>query len=89
MTIHKVNIPVTVRPTELKLHVGAKVLCVQNQRELIAMWVLQNTSYQLEKRWFVVYPTGSDMVEVGRLYIGTVQTRSGNLVWHIFEEYGP
>lgn len=88
--IHKQNMVVTDRQT-LDLPQGAVILSVQEQYGILTMWYTNPDTgiYNTTTRIFLLrgtgvsYETHSTMAEV---YLGTVQTLEGVLVWHIFEE---
>ena len=85
--IHKY--PLTLQGEEkVSLPEGARILCVQNQRETICIWAVVDpdiTSH--EERTFMIIGTGHihDSIPTGG-YIGTVQLQDGFLVFHVFEK---
>lgn len=65
---------------------NAKVLNVQSQNGIIALWaeVYDDNSLTSESdKHFVIYGTGHGMPDNPGSYIGTVQL--GMFVWHIYE----
>lgn len=79
--------PLEIEPEqEVSLPPDAVVLAVKMQGEALCMWALvdPNTT-ERRKRWFAVRGTGHLIHgELGE-YLGTVQQRGGELVWHVFE----
>lgn len=84
-TIYKYQFDVADEVT-LDMPTGAKVLCVQMQRDAPCVWALVDASAPLEPRCFEVYGTGHKIENVSGLqYVGTFQMRDGLLVFHLFE----
>lgn len=82
-TIHKY--PLTVEDNQIvELPKDSQVLAIQTQNGNPFMWVLVDTSQELERRAFVTVGTGHEVT--GYLsYIGTYQMMGGSLVFHVFE----
>jgi len=72
----------------LDLPVGARVLSVQFQREILWCWALVDPHASIRPRVICMYGTGHPVPVVHGRFIGTVQQFNGNLVWHVFEEVG-
>lgn len=74
---------------QVRMPHGAKILSVQTQKEEVCLWAEVDTDTELkETRFIECFGTGQPMVEgmgVERVYIGTVQTMGGELVWHFYE----
>lgn len=72
---------------EITMHKEAKILSIQNQREIPCIWVLVDDKQNLESRKFVTCLTGYpiDTIPTDK-YIGTFQLDDGNFVGHVFEE---
>lgn len=69
---------------DIEMPIGAKILCVQIQNNVPCIWVLADSTLQLEKRTFACFGTGQDIGNISNLeYIGTCQR--GWLVLHLFE----
>lgn len=65
---------------------GAIILCVQIQREEPVLYALVDPSAETEEREFQVTGTGHELIDdVSRVYLGTIQLRGGDLVFHVFE----
>lgn len=65
---------------------GAMILSVQTQKGVPMLWALVDPTHTTTPRRFAVFGTGVDEFEVnGLTFIGTIQQRSGGLVWHVFE----
>lgn len=79
---------------ELEMPMGAEILSVQsivnivdpNPKELAYLWALVNPGNPMEKRRFIIVPTGVDLDDEDRTYIGTFQMESGDVILHVFEE---
>lgn len=72
----------------LEMPQGARVLCVQPQNNLPTLWALVDLAAPMVKRDFLIFGTGHplDVALWSRpIYVGTVQTHGGNLVWHVFD----
>lgn len=67
----------------IKMPFNAKILSIQIQGALIAIWVICNERSPKEDRIFDIYPTGRDLPPDPGMYLATVQF--GCFVWHIFE----
>jgi hypothetical protein len=68
---------------------GARVLCVQAQRDELCVWAVVNPARQLRTHVFDVFGTGHPLPpELPGSYLGTVQLYGGDLVLHVFYE-GP
>lgn len=69
---------------------GATFLTAQTvKHDMIAVWYLCDPSLkEFEERELVVFGTGHPVPEGELSYIGTVQIRDGNLVFHVFENKG-
>lgn len=65
---------------------GAKILTVQNQKEIPCIWAIVDPAASLEKVKIRVHGTGHDIKDSERLeYIGTFQILCGGLVFHVFK----
>jgi hypothetical protein len=73
---------------EVTLPKGAKVLCVQTQKEVPCIWFITPTVDVSEKehRTFSIYGTGHEHAIISGEYLGTFQLKGGILVFHVFEE---
>lgn len=66
---------------------GSQVLSVDEQNGGICLWVLCDPEKALEEKIFHIHGTGNTVDDnVTGDFIGTVQTHSGKLVWHVFHE---
>ena len=63
---------------------GAKILCVQIQREEPCIWALVDPNATIETRWLRIYGTGHPIDELGE-YVGTYQLHNGSLIFHVFD----
>ena len=82
-TIHKYPIK-TIDEQQVSMPIGAQILCVQEQNDVLTLWARVDDSQNKEARQICVYGTGHEVNEYDLAYIGTVQDFSG-LVWHVFE----
>jgi hypothetical protein len=66
---------------------GAKVLCVQSQKEVPCVWaVVPDTDAEvMQERTFTIYGTGHQHESISGEYVGTFQLQGGALVFHVFE----
>lgn len=65
---------------------GAKILSVQTQEDAVCLWVMCNPDAPKSHKVIDIHGTGHRIpAETERIFIGTVQTENGSLVWHIFE----
>lgn len=64
---------------------GAKILSVDVQNEIICLWAMVDVKGANQSRVFAIYGTGQPITDdVNKLtFIGTVQM--GVYVWHVFE----
>lgn len=67
---------------------GAKVLCVETQRDEPCMWFItpKVEAPVMELRPFAIYGTGHQHESIDGEYVGTFQLQGGVLVFHVFEE---
>lgn len=67
-------------------HGDGEILSVQNQREILVVWILEDTKDPIEKRRFYIVGTGHPfLIDDVANYLGSVQFRNGDYVWHVFE----
>lgn len=69
----------------LELPMNAKILSFQTQDDVPYIWVLLDPDNDPEKRVFRLAGTGHLINHMPMMFIGTVQMRSGSLVYHLFE----
>lgn len=66
----------------------AKILKVGNQHDEVMIWALVDDSEFHEPRYFELLPTGASFKEHPMsIYLDTVVTHGGGLVWHVFERW--
>lgn len=79
---------------EVLLPVGAKVLCVQAQRqappmeEIPCLWALVDAE-EKDKLTHVIHTRGTGHIADGmqdHIYLGTYQLHQGALIFHVFHE---
>jgi hypothetical protein len=72
---------------KLELPLGARVLSVQNQRGVLALWFeFEPGQKRRTERVFKVVETGERFdASVNSVYLGTVQFDEGNYVVHVYE----
>ena len=70
----------------LVMPVGAKILCVQAQRDVPCIWVeVDPESKEKTERTFMIVATGHPIEFTNGTYIGTFQLQGGDLVYHLYE----
>lgn len=82
-TIWKFDVPVDDRVSVL-MPQSAEILCVQMQLGKPCIWARVDPEAPEELRRFAWRGPGHDADGLGK-YLGTVQTHSGRLVFHLFE----
>lgn len=89
-TIYKYGLKTTDVQT-LKMPKGARILCVQTQRDEPQLWAEVDTDAPDESRVIETFGTGHHMragMGVERSYVGTYQLRGGSFVYHVYESTG-
>lgn len=78
-------------PFEIDMPAGAMILRVKTQESLPQMWALVEPMAAREKRYFDVHPTGHQIPNDDRRYLGTfdLQMLGACLVFHLFERSAP
>jgi hypothetical protein len=71
--------------SKLSMPVGAQVLSVHEQSEVICLWALVDPNAPKEIRCFAVFGTGHAIPAVPMRFHGTAHLQSGALVAHVFE----
>lgn len=87
MTIWKYPLSV-VNNQILSMPTGAKILCVQTQRETPVLYAEVDPQKPTTSRYIEIYGTGHRLKYYDTsppVYIGTFQLRSGDLVFHVYE----
>jgi len=71
--------------TEIRLPVGAQILCIQTQRDAVCLWAIctRNGDEEIERRQFTIHGTGHPLPDNCGAYIATVQQEY--FCWHVFE----
>ena len=66
----------------------AKILSVQNQREVMYLWAMVDTNNEPVDTQFYVFGTGHPLPDdIDELeYITTIQMTEGIFVWHVFKD---
>lgn len=70
----------------LRVHSGAVALCVQTQRGIPCVWILQDPSEPEITLVVEIFGTGHPVNSGNHSYIGSVQTDGGAFVWHVFQK---
>lgn len=75
---------------EIRMPLGARILCVQTQFSEPMIWAEVDVdekahALETERRGIFVIGTGNPMPVAATKYIGTFQTFGGNLIWHVYE----
>lgn len=85
-TVWKFDLQATDRQT-IQMPSGAKVLSIGAQDptgSTVQLWAEVDTEEKPEDRHFVIVGTGNHQWAKG-IYLGTVITAGGALVWHVYE----
>ena len=71
----------------IDMPINSKILCVQVQHGKPCVWVeIKAETSMYERRTFRVIGTGFAVIPNESLtYIGTVQTKDGDFIWHVYE----
>jgi hypothetical protein len=86
-TIFKYSLEIT--DTQIiRIPKKSKILSVQTQNGIPCIWALVETNEEPVDRKIAVIGTGNPFWLKEYDFLGTIQTRQGALVWHIFEYYG-
>lgn len=68
---------------------GAQILNVREQGNTICLWAEVQTENKTEERVIEVFPTGSSIqTGVARSYLGSAHINNGELVFHVYEQWG-
>lgn len=87
LTVYKYPLPIGDAFT-IDMPDGAEIITAQVQHGKPCIWAIVNTAAQNVTRTFRLAGTGSDLSDIipmGRHYIGTFQLLSGGLVFHLWE----
>lgn len=63
---------------------GARILCVQEQRDAVVLWAETEVGAPPETRRFTLLSTG-ETFQFDGAYLGTIQTLDGEFVFHLYE----
>ena len=75
---------------DIRMPVGARILCVQAQFGTPCIWALVDIDApKLVARTFYTYCTGHQHEAMTGVYVGTYQLEGGALVFHVFEGLTP
>lgn len=81
--------PLALGKSILKMPAGSISLFAGDQRGALQLWAQVETEAPIVRRLFSVYGTGEPMEEIpGRVYVGSVLSLEGHLVWHVYEYPG-
>jgi hypothetical protein len=85
-TIYKYTLQIT-DMQRITLPVGAEILCVQMQGSDPCLWAIVNDHESIPKMDITIrtYGTGQPLESTKENYIGTYQSMSGQLVFHVFK----
>lgn len=73
--------------TTFEMPKDAQILSVATQDDRVFIWVLVDTSNELEPRHFRAFGTGHEIPTDTKLeFLGTAHLQNPNMVFHIFEE---
>lgn len=82
-TIHKYPLTFKSAITEVTTFAGSKIVLVDHQNNVPAIWMLVDTHNPRQKREFAVYGTGHS-IPWDFNWVGSYQC--GLFVWHVFEK---
>ena len=86
-TIWKFELPMSNDTQVIYMPVGAKPLCVHEQRGKVQIWAFVNDDAQVKPRTFYIRGTGQNCDGMdGKDYVGTFEALAGLLVLHLFAE---
>lgn len=86
MTIWKFSLNADDRQC-LYMPIGAKILDLQLQNGMPAIWAQVCAPAEQERRFFRLFTTGMEFDGNYLEYIGTVQIGNGSYVVHVYEEF--
>lgn len=70
----------------ISMPAGAKILSVDCQHDVVAIWAKVNSEAILAYRKVWVIGTGHKIPDGLGRFVGTCQMMSGALIWHVFIE---
>lgn len=73
------------RRSTVQMQEGAQLLSCQVQYGVACIWAAVYATAPLESRTFVAVPTGGEIPQESKGFVGTVQYDDGDVVQHIFE----
>lgn len=85
ITIWKYVIPIKDH-FELEMPFNSKILSFQLQKGVPMIWCQVNTDLKLIERKFRLCGTEHELENKYWKFIGTIQLREGNMVFHLFEK---
>jgi|HubBroStandDraft_1064217.scaffolds.fasta_scaffold239859_1 hypothetical protein len=69
----------------IQLSKDAQILSVQLQFDIPCLWALIDENKPLESRRLIIHGTGNPIDSMdNESYLGTIQMKEGQFVWHIF-----
>jgi len=87
--IYKYTLGIRDEKQTVRLPRNSSFLSVINQRNSPTLYFLVDPEEPQTERVFQIFPTGlvvSERALLGMIFRGTIQTHTGEFVWHIFEE---
>ena len=83
-TVFKYSLSLVAHQT-IRVPEGIRILSVQMQQDTIQMWGLVDDKATNRNLEILIFGTGHDIIDGDDLmYLGTLQPRTGMLVWHVF-----
>ena len=82
--IYKYELPLKDKPI-IAMPYGAEILSVGEQEGEIVIWAQVDVDNPEIDKYFLIFPTGAEMICGIKSFIGTVQMKSG-LVFHVYEK---
>jgi len=90
--IYKYTIEIGSESLTLRLSEGSKFLSAFAQHSIICLWFEQETTNDIQERYFKIYGTGHEMESESdhiHNYLTTFPMANGALIWHLYELTSP
>lgn len=84
LSIWKYLLSITNQDQDIDIPVGAKIIHIAAQSDILCLWALVDPSASMQQRWFRVHNAGHN-VDPKLAYVGSAMFHGGKLVFHVFE----